>query len=155
MTAFSGVRSSCDMFARNCDFSLLASASCSLFAWLSLNSRAFSMASTDCEASVCSSLTVEGANSPATLRRITSAPVTCSSRSSGTAITERIPCPQTMPIRLDVSTSVTCTGARCAAHAPTGPSPSVMCRPRSASIISSLTPKFARGPKTPSASSSW
>src|SRR5213082_2613844 len=67
MTAFSGVRSSCDMFARNCDFSLLATDSCSLFAWLSLNSRAFSMASTDCEASVCSSLTVEGANSPAPL----------------------------------------------------------------------------------------
>ena len=162
MIAFSGVRSSCDMFARNCDFSLLASASCSLFAWLSLNSRAFSMARTDCEASVCSSLTIGGANSPDTLRRITSAPVTCSSRSSGTAITDRMPslaqnkCVRgEIAVRLASSASESWTGARCTAHMPTGPSPRPIRKSRSAWIISSLTPKFARGPKTPSASSNW
>src|SRR5207248_4797789 len=108
---------SCDMFARNCDFSLLASASCSLLAWLSLNSRAFSMAITDCEASVCSSFTIEGANSPATLRRITNAPVACSSRNSGTATTARIPsCVHRTLTLWDSSTSDTWTGTRFTAH---------------------------------------
>ena len=57
MIAFSGVRSSCDMLARNCDLCWLATSSCSPFSWISLKSRAFWMASTDCAAKVCRSST--------------------------------------------------------------------------------------------------
>ena len=80
MIALSGVRNSCDMLARNCDFSWLATSSCWLFSLISWNRRAFWMASTDWPAKVCSSVTTDGENSPATLRRITSAPITWSSR---------------------------------------------------------------------------
>ena len=45
MMAFSGVRSSWDMFARNCDLCWLASASWRFASWSSSNSRAFSIAS--------------------------------------------------------------------------------------------------------------
>ena len=57
MMAFNGVRSSCDMLARNCDLCWLAASSCSPFSWISWNSRAFWIASTDWAAKVCSSVT--------------------------------------------------------------------------------------------------
>jgi hypothetical protein len=42
--AFSGVRSSWLMLARNCDLCWLASASCRLLSWIPSNSRTFSIA---------------------------------------------------------------------------------------------------------------
>ena len=52
MMALSGVRSSWLMLARNCDLCSLASASCRLLSSISLNSRAFWIASTDWAAKV-------------------------------------------------------------------------------------------------------
>jgi hypothetical protein len=57
MIALSGVRSSCDMLARNSDLCRLATSS-----WR--NSRAFSMASADWVAKVISSRTTSAGNSP-------------------------------------------------------------------------------------------
>jgi len=55
---------SCDIFSRTGDSSLLnPSASCSLFAWPPVDSRAFSMAMTDCEAAFAK-FYIEGANRP-------------------------------------------------------------------------------------------
>ena len=58
MMALSGVRSSWLILARNCDLCWLASASWRLLSSISLNSRAFWIASTDCAAKVCRSSTV-------------------------------------------------------------------------------------------------
>ena len=52
MIAFSGVRSSWDMFARNSDLCWLATSSCRLLSSISRNSRAFSMAMTAWSANV-------------------------------------------------------------------------------------------------------
>src|SRR5512132_3996032 len=52
MTAFSGVRSSWDMLARNSDLWRLAASSCRLLSAISWKSRAFWLASTDCVATV-------------------------------------------------------------------------------------------------------
>ena len=52
MIALSGVRSSCDMLARNSDLCLLASSSSRLLAWISLNRRAFWIAITAWSAKV-------------------------------------------------------------------------------------------------------
>ena len=57
----------------------------------SWNSRAFSMASTDCPAKVCNRVGMVGAKPPAVRRRITSPPTTLSCRSSGTASTAWMP----------------------------------------------------------------
>ena len=54
MTAFSGVRSSWDMLARNSDLWRLAASSCRLFSSSSRNSRAFWMARADWAAKVLS-----------------------------------------------------------------------------------------------------
>ena len=53
----------------------------------SWNSRAFSIASTDCAAKVCISVAIVGAKPASLRRRITSPPTTLSSRSNGTAST--------------------------------------------------------------------
>ena len=58
MIALSGVRSSCDMLARNSDLCWLAISSCRLLSSISRNSRAFWMASADWVAKVSSSSTV-------------------------------------------------------------------------------------------------
>ena len=55
MIALSGVRSSCDMLARNSDLCLLATSSWRLLSWISWNSRAFWIAITACSAKVLSS----------------------------------------------------------------------------------------------------
>ena len=52
MIALSGVRSSCDMLARNSDLCLFATSSCALFSWISLNRRTFSIAITAWSAKV-------------------------------------------------------------------------------------------------------
>jgi len=52
MMAFSGVRSSWLMLARNCDLRSLASASCRFLSWISSNSRTFSIAITAWSAKV-------------------------------------------------------------------------------------------------------
>ena len=64
MIALSGVRSSCDMLARNSDLCRLAISSCRLLSSISWNSRAFWMARADWAANVRSSSTVRPANSP-------------------------------------------------------------------------------------------
>ena len=56
MMAFSGVRSSWLMLARNCDLCWLASASWRLLSWISSNSRTFSIAITAWSAKVVDQL---------------------------------------------------------------------------------------------------
>ena len=66
MMAFSGVRSSCDMLARNSDLCWLATSSWRLFSWISLNRRTFSIAITAWSAKVSRSaicLSVNGRTS--------------------------------------------------------------------------------------------
>src|SRR4029450_9496195 len=65
MTAFSGVRSSCDMFARNSDLCWLATSSWRLFAPISRYSRAFWMARTDWLANVWRRSATSGGEAPA------------------------------------------------------------------------------------------
>ena len=60
--AFSGVRSSWDMLARNSDLWRLAASSCRLLSAISRKSRAFWMARADWVAKVCRSSTTSGAN---------------------------------------------------------------------------------------------
>ena len=67
MIALSGVRSSCDMLARNSLLCRLAISSCRLFSPISRKSRAFWMASADCVAKVFSSSITSGANAPGAL----------------------------------------------------------------------------------------
>ena len=55
MIAFSGVRSSCDMLARNSDLCWLAISSWRLLSWISRNRRAFWIAITAWSAKVFSS----------------------------------------------------------------------------------------------------
>ena len=62
MIAFSGVRSSCDMLARNSLLCWLAASSWRLLSWISLNSRAFWMAITAWSAKVFSSSRSFGEN---------------------------------------------------------------------------------------------
>ena len=84
MIALSGVRSSCDMFARNADLCWLAISS-----WW--NSWAFCIASADWLAKVVSRSTTCCGNSPGWVRAIAKAPITWSSRISGTASRARKP----------------------------------------------------------------
>ena len=63
MMALSGVRSSCDMLARNSDLCLFASSSSRLLSWISLKRRAFWIAITAWSAKVfrsVSSLALKG-----------------------------------------------------------------------------------------------
>ena len=62
--AFSGVRSSWDMLARNSDLCWLAASSWRLLSSISRKSRAFWMARADWVAKVWRSSTTSGANSP-------------------------------------------------------------------------------------------
>ena len=64
MIALSGVRSSCDMLARNSLLCRLAISSCRLLSSISRKSRAFWMASADCVANVLRRSITSGANSP-------------------------------------------------------------------------------------------
>ena len=73
------------MLARNWDLCWLATASWRPFSSTSRKSRAFWMASADWVANVFRSSTTSGGNSPGARRIIESAPMTWSSRTSGTA----------------------------------------------------------------------
>ena len=64
MIALSGVRSSCDMLARNSDLCWFATSSCALFSWISRNSRTFSIAITAWSAKVLSSSICLSVNGP-------------------------------------------------------------------------------------------
>ena len=68
MIAFSGVRSSCDMLARNSDLCRLAASICRLLSSISRNRRAFWIANTDCVAKVCKRFTTAGTNVPVSRR---------------------------------------------------------------------------------------
>ena len=68
MIALSGVRSSCDMLARNSLLCRLATSSCRPLSSISRKSRAFWMASADCVAKVLRRSITCGANSPAVFR---------------------------------------------------------------------------------------
>ena len=72
--AFSGVRSSWDMLARNSDLWRLAASSCRLLSAISRNRRAFWMAKADWVAKVRSSSTTSGGNSPVAFRMTVRAP---------------------------------------------------------------------------------
>ena len=124
MTALSGVRSSCDMLARNSDLCWLAISSCALLRSSSRKRRALLMATADWLASVSSRL----ARSPAGTR-----PARCaarrarrrsaSSRTSGTA-TQRAPArgagaPRGARRAARASRSAICSGCPPAAARPT------------------------------------
>ena len=79
--AFSGVRSSWDMLARNSDLWRLAASSCRLLSAISRKRRAFWMASADWVAKVWSSSMTSGANAPGVFRLTVSPPISWSSRS--------------------------------------------------------------------------
>src|SRR6266511_6483133 len=68
MMAFSGVRSSCDMLARNSDLWRLAASSWWLLSAISRKSRAFWMARADWVANVFRTSTTSGGNSPGAFR---------------------------------------------------------------------------------------
>ncbi len=91
MTALSGVRSSCDMLARNSDLCWLATVSSALLRASSRNSRAFMMARADWLANVTSRSRVSSLNVPGVFRLTTSAPTIVPLRSMGTMATERQP----------------------------------------------------------------
>ena len=81
MIAFSGVRSSWDMFARNSDLWRLAASSSRLFSSSSRKRRAFWMARADWVAKVFSRSTISGGKAPGAFRRTTRPPMIRSSRS--------------------------------------------------------------------------
>ena len=74
MMAFSGVRSSWDMFAMNSDLWRLATSTSRLFSSSWRKRRAFWMASADWVAKVRSSSTTSGGNSPGVFRFTTRPP---------------------------------------------------------------------------------
>ena len=91
MTAFSGVRSSWDMLARNSDLCRLATSSSADLVSSSRKSRALTIATDDWSANVSSSSTTSSANVPTERRRMTRTPTITEPRSIGTASTERQP----------------------------------------------------------------
>ena len=76
MIAFSGVRSSWDMFARNSDLCRLAASSSWLLSPSSWKRRAFWIARADCVAKVLSSSMTSGGNSPGAFRLTDRPPIT-------------------------------------------------------------------------------
>ena len=91
MIAFSGVRSSWDMLARNSDLWRLAASSCRLLSPISRKRRAFWMARADWVAKVWSSSTISGAKLARRLAAYDQAPMRWSSRTSGTTRNARKP----------------------------------------------------------------
>ena len=87
MMALSGVRSSCDMLARNSDLWRLAASIWRLLSSISRNSRAFWIANTDWVAKVFKSSMTSGRNSPVDFRRTTKPPMMRSSRNNGNSQT--------------------------------------------------------------------
>ena len=85
MMALSGVRSSCDMFARNSLLWRFATSSSRRLSSISRKRRAFWIASADWLAKVLSSSIAAGGKAPGDFRTIVSAPRIRSSRSRGTA----------------------------------------------------------------------
>ena len=91
MIALSGVRSSCDMLARNSDLCLLAISSSRLLAWISLNRRAFWIAITAWSAKVLSSASSLSVNGCGGSRETWIAPTPRSSQSIGAKAIEKLP----------------------------------------------------------------
>ena len=145
MTALSGVRSSCDMLARNCDFKRLATASCWPFSAISWKSRAFSMASTDWAAKVCSNFTTDSGNSPLSLLAAdgdrADNPLLAQERhrqySTDAFAQQEIAQPVAC---LSYQRPAIWHGARCSAHMPIVVSPRRICDSRKVSTASSLKP---------------
>ena len=151
MIAFSGVRSSWDMLAKNSDLCWLAPSSC-------LNSRAFWMAKAHCVAKVRSSSTVSGEKSPGVCRLTTMLPIRWPSRSIGTASSARTP--ETTRVsrsRLSYAPSRvmswTCTGDSVIAVPPTTPSPLRIRAKRPAWASAPSSPVAARCSNSSAASS--
>ena len=91
ITALSGVRSSCDMLARNSDLCRPATSSWWDFSSSCRNTRALWIATADWLASVSSSSAVPAEKAPGTRRRTTSAPMISCSQRSGTTSIDRQP----------------------------------------------------------------
>ena len=147
ITAFSGVRSSWDMLARNSDLCRLATSSSWLLRASSWKSRAFWIASADWLANVSTSSTIGSGNAPGVRRRTTSAPRMRSSRTSGTASIDRQPARASCVKCASGGTSpmsATATGVRVSAARPTSVSRRPNLVARSAASSSSLVPNAAR-----------
>ena len=101
MMALSGVRSSCDMLARNSDLCRLAASSWALLSAISRKRRAFWIARADWVAKVFRTSTTSGENSPGAFRLKDRLPMIWSSRSRGTERTARYP--NRMSVSLDAA----------------------------------------------------
>ena len=157
MTALSGVRSSCDMLARNSDLCWLATSSSALVRSSSRKSRALMMASADWLAKVCSSSQSRREKAPGVRRRTTRAPTIWSCRSSGTASSDRQPAvvqhARRCGSQLRAARSAICSGSAARGRAPDRAS----CRRRSGVLqrVEQLVARAvgAAGPRRPASSS--
>ena len=91
MIALSGVRSSCDMLARNSDLCLFASSSSRLLAWISSKRREFWIAITAWSAKVLSSASSLSLNGCGGSRETWIAPTPRPSHSIGAKAMEKLP----------------------------------------------------------------
>src|SRR5262245_29549231 len=89
--AFSGVRNSWLILARNCDLCSLASASCRLLSWISSNSRTFSIAIAAWSANVLTSSISLLVNGRTSARDNVTTPIVTPSRNIGTPSAVRYP----------------------------------------------------------------
>ena len=91
ITAFSGVRSSCDMLARNSDLWRPATSSSRSRCWRATNSWTFWIAIAPCAAKVVTSSTVRSSNAATRSRHSVMTPITFSAASIGTPSIVRKP----------------------------------------------------------------
>ena len=91
MTAFSGVRSSCDMLARNSDLCRPATSSSRSRCWRETNSWTFWIAIAPCAAKVVTSSTVRSSKAATRSRHSVMTPITLSAASIGTPSIVRKP----------------------------------------------------------------
>ena len=155
ITAFSGVRSSCDMLARNSDLCWLTTSSSAVLVSSSRNRRAFHTARADWLAKVSRNSIVSSEKAPGRLRRTTSAPMIRPPRSTGTASTERQPssCRSwRWGSRSTVSRSATAIGCPSSAARPTSVVSSSTRIPRSLRSSSALLAYALRTEKLRSSS---
>ena len=156
MTALSGVRSSCDMLARNSDLCRLATSCSARLVSSSPKRRALTMASPDWLANVRTSSGVSASKPPLDFFLITRAPTSRSRRTNGTASSERQPSSSSTSrcsSRGTVPRSVISSVVRSDAERPTGEVERAMRRSRSRAVSASVPPAVARTWKLSSAGS--
>ena len=99
MTAFSGVRSSCDMLARNSDLCRLATSSSALRCSRAWTRWALRIATAACAANAVTSVDSRSSNGSTWLRHRLSTPTRSSPSSSGAPMTVRKPATRCASVR--------------------------------------------------------